>query len=92
MFSAPGSLPDQDSLLRLLADCVRYLAGVERISAKALAAAPNLRVISRNGTGSDGIDTDAGAEDGIYVCRALGPGLFPRPHSGEPTPVAALHQ
>lgn len=68
----PGVQPSEDELRALLPGCVGYLAGVERVSSTVLEAAPDLRVISRNGTGVDGIDLDAARRLGIAVCRAEG--------------------
>jgi len=48
------------------------LAGVEPVTARALAAARDLRVISRNGTGVDNIDLAAAQQQNIRVCRAEG--------------------
>jgi phosphoglycerate dehydrogenase-like enzyme len=59
-------------LLALLPGCIGYLAGVEKISARVLDAAPELRVISRNGTGTDNVDLAAAGRNGITVCRAEG--------------------
>ena len=50
-FPSPGRQPTRAQLQASMADAVGYLAGVERIDAALLAAAPSLRVISRNGTG-----------------------------------------
>ncbi len=72
IFCTPGVQPDEEELLRLLPDCVGYLAGVERISARVLAAAPHLRVIGRNGTGIDTIDLAAAEARSIAICRAVG--------------------
>src|SRR5690348_13611378 len=72
VFCAPGVLPTEQELLRLLPGCVGYLAGVERITADVLAAAKDLRVISRNGAGTDGIDVEAARRADITVCRADG--------------------
>ena len=52
--------------------CVGWLAGVEPISPRVLAAAEGLRVISRNGTGVDNIDLDFARSRGIAVERANG--------------------
>lgn len=68
----PGKAPDQDELLTLVPGVVGWLAGVERISAQVLGAADSLRVISRNGAGSDGIDKAAAAARGIAVQTAPG--------------------
>lgn len=72
VFCSPGVLPSEEELLRILPGCVGYLAGVERISARVLASAKSLRVISRNGTGIDGIDLDAARRADIAVCRTNG--------------------
>jgi D-3-phosphoglycerate dehydrogenase len=65
-------MPTPDDLVRLLPGCVGWLAGVERITDDVLAAAPDLRVIARNGTGVDAIDLDAARRRGIEVRRADG--------------------
>jgi phosphoglycerate dehydrogenase-like enzyme len=72
VFAAPGRQPTEDELIAALPGCGGYLAGVEKITARALEAADVLKVISRNGTGVDNIDLDAAARRGIAVCRAEG--------------------
>jgi len=72
VFCTPGKQPDEDELLRLLPGCVGFLAGVETISEKALEAATDLKVISRNGTGIDNIDLDAAGRLGITICKTEG--------------------
>lgn len=68
-----GTQPTVEDLRRLLPGCVGYLAGVEPIPAKVLeAASPDLRVISRNGTGVDNIDLTAADRLHIQVRRADG--------------------
>ena len=67
-----GQLPSEEQLSELLPGCVGYLAGVERISARVLDAATDLKVISRNGTGVDSVDMAAAERKGITVCRAAG--------------------
>nr|HDM59490.1 hypothetical protein [Bacillota bacterium] len=54
-----GRQPTEGELLELVVGCVGWLAGVEKISAKVLRSASELRVISRNGTGIDNIDLEA---------------------------------
>lgn len=68
----PGRLPSDDEQRELVAGCVGWIAGVERIGAATLGAADGLRVISRNGSGTDGIDLDAARERGVRVVRAVG--------------------
>jgi D-3-phosphoglycerate dehydrogenase len=68
----PGLSPSEDQLLRLVPGCVGWLAGVEPIGGRVLAAAAELKIISRNGTGVDNIDLEAAAAAGIDVARAAG--------------------
>lgn len=72
IFCTPGAQPGEVELLRLLPDCVGYLAGVEKVTAQVLTAAKNLRAISRNGTGINNIDLDAAREKGIRVLKTDG--------------------
>ena len=67
-----GRLPTEAEQVALVEGCVGWLAGVERIGATALDAATDLRVISRNGTGTDGIDLVAAEQRGVRVVRAAG--------------------
>ncbi len=69
---ALGKSPTEDELIALLPGCVGMLAGVEPVTARALAAASDLKVISRNGTGVDNIELVAAQQHGIRVCRAEG--------------------
>jgi phosphoglycerate dehydrogenase-like enzyme len=72
VFATPGKQPDEAELIELLPGCVGYLAGVEKISAKALDAASALKVISRNGSGIDNIDLEAAKGHGITICKTEG--------------------
>ena len=72
VMSRSGQQPSEAELLELLPDCVGYLAGVEPITERVLAAAPRLHVISRNGTGINNIDIDAATRLNITVLRADG--------------------
>jgi D-3-phosphoglycerate dehydrogenase / 2-oxoglutarate reductase len=72
ILSSPGQQPDEDELRRLLPGCVGYLCGVEKVSARALEVAAELRVISRNGTGVDNIDLAAARRRQVQICRAEG--------------------
>ncbi|MFL4910641.1 phosphoglycerate dehydrogenase [Streptomyces sp. MMS24-I2-30] len=72
VFSAPGRLPSGEELARLLPGCDGYLAGVEKISADVLNHADTLKVIARNGAGTDNVDLDAARGRGIAVERAAG--------------------
>ena len=72
LYCTPGKQPDEKELIELLPGCAGYLAGVEKISARVLAAAKELKVISRNGTGIDNIDLEAADRLNIRICRAQG--------------------
>lgn len=63
----PGRQPGEEELLRVLPECVAYLAGVERITAQVLKAATKLKIISRNGVGMDNIDLHVAEQLGIVV-------------------------
>lgn len=69
-----GRLPTVEELHQLLAQgsVVGYLAGVESIPAEVLQAAPSLRVISRNGVGTDAVDVAAAVAAGISIEVARG--------------------
>ncbi len=67
-----GKLPQKSELLHLSGDVVGWLAGVEQIDAEILSASRSLKVISRNGAGTDAIDTAAADALGITVLRAAG--------------------
>ncbi|MDD5327490.1 MAG: phosphoglycerate dehydrogenase [Phycisphaerae bacterium] len=72
VFSTPGVQPDENELISLLPDCIGYLAGVEKISAKTLLSAKQLKVIARNGVGIDNIDLKKAKQLGIEICPAVG--------------------
>jgi len=72
VFCTPGIQPDEAELLRVLPGCVGYLAGVEKISARVIDAAADLRVIARNGVGVDNIDLEAAKRAGVAIVRAEG--------------------
>lgn len=67
---SPGALPTLDMQLECADQIVGYLAGVEQIGKDFLSRASQLRVISRNGTGSDAIDLAAAKQFGIEVRTA----------------------
>lgn len=56
----------------LLKDCDGYIAGVDKIDAEALSNCPNLKVISRYGVGTDGVDLAAASVRGIKVTNTPG--------------------
>jgi len=72
VFCSPGKQPSEDELINILPGCSGYLAGVEKVSAKVLSAAPGLQVISRNGVGVDNIDLKVARELNIVICKTDG--------------------
>jgi phosphoglycerate dehydrogenase-like enzyme len=72
VFSTPGQQPTTAELLQVLPGCVGYLAGVEEVDAQVLEAARGLRVISRNGVGTNNLDLAAARRLGITVCTTPG--------------------
>lgn len=71
-FPAPGRQPSEEELVAAMEGCVGYLAGVEPITRRVIAAADRLQVISRNGVGVDNVDLAAAAHRGIEIRRAAG--------------------
>ena len=72
LFCTPGQTPSEDELLCLVPQCVGWLAGVEPVSDRVIAAANTLRAISRNGTGVDNLPMHIIKEKKIFVLRAEG--------------------
>jgi D-3-phosphoglycerate dehydrogenase len=66
-FPTPGRQPTPEDQYEFLPSCIGYLAGVEPIGRDVLAQSTDLKVISRNGVGTDAIDLAAAAELGIAV-------------------------
>jgi D-3-phosphoglycerate dehydrogenase / 2-oxoglutarate reductase len=72
VYSTPGKTPSEDELISLVPDCVGWLAGVEPVSERVIAAASRLRVISRNGVGTDNLPIPVLQARGIAVAIAEG--------------------
>ena len=72
VFAPAGETPDEATLLRLVPGCVGWIAGVEPVSAEVLRQATALRVISRNGTGTDNLPLEAARLANVQVRRAEG--------------------
>lgn len=68
----PGRQPERDELLGLIGSCDGYLAGVEPIDAQVLERAGRLKVISRNGVGTDTVDLEYAGKLGIEVVGTPG--------------------
>jgi D-3-phosphoglycerate dehydrogenase len=72
LYARPGAMLGEEELIRLLAGCVGWLAGVGPESARIVENASAPRVISRNGAGVDNLPLDALA--GIRRLREVGSG------------------
>jgi phosphoglycerate dehydrogenase-like enzyme len=68
---------EEDRLLELLPGVHGIICGDDRISARVLASASDLRVISKWGTGIDSIDVAEARRRGIVVCNT--PNAFSEP-------------
>jgi D-3-phosphoglycerate dehydrogenase / 2-oxoglutarate reductase len=68
---------EEDQLLEVLPGAQGIICGDDRITARVLAAAPDLRVISKWGTGIDSIDVEEARRRGIVVCNT--PNAFSEP-------------
>jgi D-3-phosphoglycerate dehydrogenase len=62
----------EETLRRLLPDADGLVTALEQVTARVLAAAPRLRVITATGVGYDHIDVPAATRQGITVCISAG--------------------
>lgn len=62
-----GRTLTEDEAIAILQGCAGVAAGTEPLDRRVLEACPDLRVISRCGTGMDNVDRDCAAERGIAV-------------------------
>jgi D-3-phosphoglycerate dehydrogenase / 2-oxoglutarate reductase len=69
-----GKTPQEDDLVALCRRCdpVAIIVRYGKVGATVMDAAPSLRVISKHGSGTDTIDSDAAASRGIEVRAAAG--------------------
>jgi D-3-phosphoglycerate dehydrogenase len=72
VYCQAGRMPDESELLGLVPGIAGWLAGVETITPAVIAAATDLRAISRNGVGVDNLPLPLLAEHGIAVRVAQG--------------------
>ena len=64
--------PTEDELLARISDADVLISGTEPVTARVLAAAPRLKVISKHGSGYENIDLSAAKARGIRVAVAGG--------------------
>lgn len=69
IFNETGRALTEDEAIALLAGCAGVAAGTEPLTRRVMDALPELKVISRCGTGMDSVDLDAAREKGITVCN-----------------------
>ena len=69
-----GKTPSEDDIVRLCGDHnpVAIIVRYGKVGYQAMDASPNLRVISKHGSGTDTIDKEAANERGIQVTAAVG--------------------
>lgn len=67
-----GRAPTEAELLDRIGDIDALISGTEPVTARVLAAAPRLKVISKHGVGYENIDLDAARARGIAVTVAGG--------------------
>ena len=72
VFCSKGQTPSEEELLRLIPECVGWLAGVEPVSKKVIAHAKKLLAISRNGVGIDNLPLEELEKRKISVFRVEG--------------------
>jgi D-3-phosphoglycerate dehydrogenase / 2-oxoglutarate reductase len=71
-----GRKMTEGEVVELLSGCVGVVAGTEPLSREVLCALPDLKVISRCGSGMDNVNHEAAKERGIIVCNTpFGPTL-----------------
>ncbi len=72
VFNTTGKPLSEEALIPLLKDCDGYIAGLDEITEKVMAASPKLKVISRYGAGYDRVDVAAAKSHGIQVTNTPG--------------------
>jgi len=72
IFNSHGRPLTEDELAPLLEECDGFVAGLDFVTARAIASCKKLKVISRYGAGVDRVDIPAASERGIAVCNTPG--------------------
>lgn len=71
-FNPTGRPLTEEELIPMLQGCVGYIAGLDQVTEKVLAACPDLKVISRYGAGYDRVDIQAAKKRNIKVTNTPG--------------------
>ncbi|MDC7288961.1 phosphoglycerate dehydrogenase [Blautia schinkii] len=72
VFNPTGHPLSEEELIPLLNGCDGFIAGLDSITRKVIAACPGLKVISRYGAGYDRVDISAANEYGVKVTNTPG--------------------
>ncbi len=72
VFNPTGRPLTEEELIPLLQDCDGYVAGLDFITEKVIAACPKLKVISRYGVGYDRVDVEAATKHHVTVTNTPG--------------------
>lgn len=67
-----GGILDEQAMIKLIGPCSGVILGVDPLNAAVLAAAPNLRAVSKYGVGLDNIDLEECRKRNISVSRTVG--------------------
>ncbi len=70
--SPSAGRPNESEMAEQIAGCDGAIVGTEPVTARVIAAAPGLRVISRLGVGVDNVDLDAATDAGVVVTVTAG--------------------
>jgi D-3-phosphoglycerate dehydrogenase len=72
IYNTTGKPLNERDLSPLVLDIDGYIAGLDEITENVIQNAPNLKIISRYGTGTDNVDLKAAKNAGIYVTNTPG--------------------
>jgi D-3-phosphoglycerate dehydrogenase len=72
VYNTTGKSLQSEQLQEMLKDVDGMIAGLDDIDARALQAAPDLKVVARYGVGINNVDLEAAAEQGITVTNTPG--------------------
>lgn len=70
--SSGAQKPNENAMADMIAGCDGVIVGTEPVTARVIAAAPRLRVVSRFGVGVDNVDLEAATAAGVVVTVTTG--------------------